>query len=305
MTELKERQAFERLIQKFDPQSRLLRTWKLAGGVSALVTALEIAQPDGQTQKMIVRQHGAADLRSNPHIAADEFKLLQVLKAARLATPTPYFFDQSGEIFPTPCIVVEYVEGQTEFAPTNLDDFIHQLATHLARIHAVDCSELTFLPEKEKHYTQKLQEHPAKLDESIDEGRIRQALQAVWPVPQRNPSGLLHGDFWPGNIVWRDGQLAAIIDWEDAALGDPLADLGSTRLEILWAFGLDAMHNFTDLYKSLTPIDFSNLPYWDLWAALRPAFKISEWAADAIAEKNMRERHHLFVTQAFEKLSNP
>ena len=63
---------------------------------------------------------------------------------------------------------------------------------------------------------------------------------------------LLHGDFWPGNILWRYGQLVAVIDWEDAALGDPLADVANSRLEILWAFGIDAMQSFTHYYQSLT-----------------------------------------------------
>jgi hypothetical protein len=71
----------------------------------------------------------------------------------------------------------------------------------------------------------------------------------------------------------------------------------------LWAFGIDAMHSFTQHYQSMTSIDFTNLPVWDLFAALRPASKLNEWAADDIAEKRMRERHRLFITQAFEKLS--
>ncbi len=63
------------------------------------------------------------------------------------------------------------------------------------------------------------------------------------------------------------------------------------------------MHRFTDHYRSMTTIDFTNLPYWDLCAALRPASKIAEWAADDIVEKTMREGHRLFITQAFEMLS--
>src|SRR5260370_32206891 len=50
---------FVQLVQKMDPQSKLLRTWQLQEGISAQVTALEIARSNGQTQKMIVRQHGA------------------------------------------------------------------------------------------------------------------------------------------------------------------------------------------------------------------------------------------------------
>jgi aminoglycoside phosphotransferase (APT) family kinase protein len=148
-----------------------------------------------------------------------------------------------------------------------------------------------------------LRTRPATLDESLNEGRIRDALEAAWPFPQRNTSVLLHGDFWPGNILWKDGQLVAIIDWEDAALGDPLADLANTRLEILWAFGIDAMQSFTHHYQSMTSIDFSNLPYWDLCAALRPVSQIATWGLDDITEKNMREGHRWFITQAFDKLA--
>lgn len=44
---------------------------------------------------MLVRQHGSVDLQRNPHIAADEFKLLQLLQTAGLATPMPYYLDQA------------------------------------------------------------------------------------------------------------------------------------------------------------------------------------------------------------------
>ncbi|MDQ2907426.1 MAG: phosphotransferase [Chloroflexota bacterium] len=304
MTTSKEDTKFAQVVQKFDPQSTLLRTWDLQGGVSAEVTALEVARPDGQTQKMIVRQHGDVDFRHNPQIAADEFKLLRILQAAGMAAPRPYHLDQSGEIFSTPYVVIEYIEGKTEFALSHIPDLIPQFATHLVRIHALDCSklDLSFLPAQEKIQAEKLRERPAELDESLDEGHIRDVLEAAWPWSQRNPTVLLHGDYWAGNILWRDGQLVGIIDWEDARLGDPLSDLANSRLEILWAFGSDAMQSFTDHYASLSTIDFANLPYWDLCAALRPAFKLAEWAADASAEKSMRAAHRWFISQAFEKL---
>src|SRR5512133_1082621 len=113
-----------RLVHKLDPRSNLLRAWTLRGGVSARVTALEVQHPDGRTAKWVVRQHGDADLRQNPHIAADEFRLLQVAHAAGLAVPQPYYLDQSGEVFPTPYVVVEYVEGQPELAPSDITDLI-------------------------------------------------------------------------------------------------------------------------------------------------------------------------------------
>ncbi len=305
MTESKQAIKFEQVVQKIDPHSKLLRTWKLRGGVSAQVTALEILQPDGHRQKMIVRQHGERDLKHNPHIAADEFKLLQLVHSVGLAAPKPYYLDKSGEIFSTPYLVIEYIEGKPEFAPANVPALLLQLATHLFRIHQIDSSkaDLSFLPNLAQSCAERLRERPAMVDESLDEGRIRNVLEAVWPFPQRNPSVLLHGDFWPGNTLWRDGQLIAIIDWEDAKLGDPLADVANSRLEILWAFGIDAMQLFTRQYQSLTTIDFTHLPYWDLCAALRPVAQLAQWGLDDTTERTMRERHRWFVTQVLETLS--
>jgi len=301
----KEDHKFVQVVHRIDTHGRLLSAWKLEGGVSARVTALEVERADGQTHKMIVRQHGDEDLKRNPQVAAGEFTLLQLLQSAGLAAPTPYYLDQSGEIFSKPYIVVEFMEGKPEFAPADLSDFILQLATYLSRIHRVDCSnrDVSFLPVQERKYTELLSNRPATLDESLDEGHIRDVLETVWPLPRRNTPVLLHGDFWPGNILWKDGQLVAVIDWEDAALGDSLADLANTRLEMLWAFGIDAMHSFTRQYQSMVSIDFTNLPYWDLFAALWPVHQIARWGLDETTERTMRERHRWFVSRAFEKIA--
>lgn len=296
--------TLERLLQRIDPQARLLRAWPLAGGVSAQVMALEVIQSDGQVRKMIVRQHGDADLRQNPNIAADEYRLLQFLHARGLPVPEPCYVDPASEVLSAPCIVLEYIEGAAQFAPANVPDFIAQSAFNLARIHSVDSAALSFLPDREAQVAQMLKDRPAHIVDTLNEGRIRQTLEAAWPLAQGNAKTLLHGDFWPGNLLWKDGQLAAVIDWEDAALGDPLADLANARLEMLWAFGIDAMHSFTQRYTALmTALDVANLPYWDLYAALRPIGQISTWTANETKKQAMRAGHSLFVAHAFERLS--
>ncbi len=117
--------------------------------------------------------------------------------------------------------------------------YLHQTACHLSRIHRVDASrhDLSFLPKQEALARKILERRPVSPKDEWNEGRIRRALERVWPFPRSNPDVLLHGDFWPGNLLWKEGGLVAVIDWEDAALGDPLADVANARLEILWAFG--------------------------------------------------------------------
>ena len=305
MAESTQHRKFQRLVQKFEPQSKLIRVWGLKGGVSAQTTKIEIRQPDGQSKKLVVRRHGPGDLERNSNITTDEFRLLRITGESGLPTPTPSYLDTSCEIFPTPYLVLDYVDGDTEFAPPSLDDFLLESATQLSRIHRADISnaDLSFLPSLQDRCAEKIGTRPAKLDESIGEGRIREALESVWPWTPWNEAALMHGDFWPGNILWKDGRVAAVIDWEDAELGDPLADLAISRLEILTAFGIDAMKIFTERYESMMSLDFTNLPIWDLYAALRPAFRFADWAEDDVAERAMREGHRLFVAQAFETLS--
>lgn len=294
---------FEQIVHTTSPESRLLRVRSLSGGVSAEVTALELGDSNGHTRTLLVRRYGAADLRSNPQVAEREFKLLEFLQTKGVAAPKPIFFDASGELFPTPYLVTDYTEGETVFAPSDPNDFTRRLAAQLAEIHALGSSpELAFLTPLAG-----LGPRPAVLDESLQEGRIRTALEqtrpeTASPLPRHAAPTLLHGDFWPGNVLWRSGRIAAVIDWEDAALGDPLADLANARLELLWALGQDAMHTLTRHYLDVTGLGAANLPYWDLCAALRPAGKLDGWNLGSEREGAMREQHAWFVQQAFAAL---
>jgi aminoglycoside phosphotransferase (APT) family kinase protein len=300
MTMQQDEQRFRELAQRIDPGSVLRRTWPLAGGVSAQVTVMELERPDGQTTRLTVRRHGETDLRHNPHIARDEFRLLEIARAHCLAVPEPCLFDESCELFPSPFIVIAYIEGTTDVAPHESDDYVEQIAAELVRIHQVPAlPELSFLPEQGKGFG----DRPERLDHSLDEGRIRVALEATWPLPSMNASVLLHGDYWPGNIIRHQGELVAVVDWEDARTGDPLSDLGNTRLELLWAFDRDVMYDFTERYRFKTHVDCQHLPYWDLCAALRPCSKLSQWGLDATTEQRMREQHAWFVSEALKALS--
>jgi aminoglycoside phosphotransferase (APT) family kinase protein len=297
-----QRELFEALARRIEPGSKLLRTWDLKGGVSAQVTAFEIEQPDGRTERLIVRRHGARDLRRDPHIAAHEFRLLELLESAGIAAPTARYLDAQAEVFSVPSLVVDYVEGERETAPRDETEFVGRLAAVLAEIHRVDYEEVSFLRQRVDIGAEVPGRRP---DEPAEAPRIRAVLESALPLPRRNRSVLLHGDFWPGNTLWKDGRLVAVIDWEDAAIGDPLADVANARLELLWALGADAMEAFTRRYASIvTAVDLTDLPYWDLWADLRLAGGTSEWGLDASTEKAMRAGHEAFVAQALAELSS-
>lgn len=228
---------FAGLVRRMDSQSRLQRAWTLGGGISAQVTALEVKEPNGNLRRLIVRQHGAGDLKRNPQVAADEFRVLAALHSAGLPVPAPVFLDESREFFDTPVLVVEYIDGETVITGQNLAGILSQSAAVLAKLHnmSVDTLDLPRLPRIDLGVTG-LHSSPLELQRSIPAvAPLLKALESSPPLPSCSTPRLLHNDFWPGNLLWNAGSLVAVIDWEDAALGDPLADLANTRLETLWA----------------------------------------------------------------------
>lgn len=301
--------ALARIVQRVWPGDALAHAEPLLGGISAEVLLLHVRHADGAAGRYLVRVHGEGDRKRNPDVALHEYSILQHVYAAGLPVAKPVHLDLSGEVYPLPYIVVGYIEGKTDFAPCHIPGFVQQYAALLARIHQVKGAP-DFLTNRAALAQRRIQHQPDELDDSVDEAGLRAKLLTLFPLRQVNATTLLHGDFWPGNLIWRDGRLVGVLDWEDVDVGDPLADLSIARLEMLWTCGQAAMHDFTRDYQQLMPhLDYSNLPAWDLFAALRPAGHLDEWAMtwagsgrpDMTAE-TLREAHRWFVAQALERL---
>ena len=297
------------LLREIDPTLRPVRAWNLTGGVSAVVTAVMAASSDGSTQTLVVRQYGAANLRADPLVASHEFALLNLLHAVGLPVPRAYYADESSTVMPGPCLVIDFIDGESVPDPSQvsqpLTEITDQLAVALARLHkaAFTLAEAPYLADIADIAARKLAAWPTAPDESLSESAVRRALARIWPPTLVNQPVLLHGDYWPGNTLWRDGMLVSVIDWEDALLGDPLADLGNTRLELAMFFGTAAATDFTRYYRGLMPgLDVATLPYWDLYAALRPAGKMAGWGMPAARLATMTARHRSFTAGVLDQL---
>lgn len=223
----------EQLVRKLAPQNISWRTWSLAGGTSAVMTALEIDEGDRISQ-FVVRQPSEATLELNPNAAEHEFRLLVLAQTLGLAAPRPYCFDQDGTFSSNPCLVMEYIEGRPVFAPEDVKGFIDQLGKHLAQIHSADLTnqDVSFLSQRTVGSNELGHKWPSNNAPSLSAESIRERIQSNWPV-QRNAPTLLHGDYWPGNVLWRGDELVAVVDWESARLGvtSPNGATSTERLE--------------------------------------------------------------------------
>ena len=77
--------------------------------------------------------------------------------------------------------------------------------------------------------------------------------------------------------MWRDGQLAAVLDWEDAAMGDPLSDVACARVELCCARDADCADRFTRVYADQSGMDLDRLPWWDLFVSSAALQSMDSW----------------------------
>lgn len=301
--------AIRSLLRAVDPDLNLVHAHALEGGVSAQVTRIDAVLPDGAADTLVLRQYGAANLRTDPLTASHEYQLLTRLRATGLPVPRPRYADESRAILPAPLLVTDFVEGIAVTDPAQLPAppgaFTSGLAAALASIHlaGISAADLPHLSDIRSLATTKIGTWPSLLDEALDEAAVRAALTRVWPPPQVNQPVLLHGDYWPGNTLWHDGAVVGVIDWEDAVLGDPVAEVANTRMELTMLSSAAAASDFTRQYAELMPsVDLTALPHWDLYAALRHAGRMTEWGLTPADLARLQAGHREFTAAALARL---
>jgi aminoglycoside phosphotransferase (APT) family kinase protein len=123
---------------------------------------------------------------------------------------------------------------------------------------------------------------------------------------ERPPSGrlaLVHGDFNPVNFLYENGRVTAVIDWENARIGDPREDLG-------WMQTMDLLSNtevmahpkpeggFLAYYNKLTgsAITQDEVNYFALFGTCNIAVPVAAAVKRRIQKEHM-ELLHLYIIQ--------
>ncbi len=168
------------------------------------------------------------------------------------------------------------------------------MAEMLLKIHEIPTSDLPNLPAR----NDPLLEVFDYLPESPEWEDLRTHLRSRVDSAYVESPKLLHGDFWPENLLWQNGAVAAILDWEDAALGDPLLDVAACRVELRYKFGKAGMHRFTEAYARYQEVDRERLALWEVTVAAAALRFMGEWGLTPALEAHMRKEALASIREA-------
>jgi aminoglycoside phosphotransferase (APT) family kinase protein len=174
-----------------------------------------------------------------------EFRVISALAPTPVPVPEAIAFCDDVEVLGAPFYIMEHVDG---IVPVNADDVAgrfdegqrrvlgEELIDTLAHLHAVDPQAVGlgdfgrpqgYIERQVRRFTEQMQKVKTRELPELEE--LARRLPKAMPLESDHT--IVHGDYRLDNsIVNEAGHIAAVLDWEMATLGDPLADLGILRM---------------------------------------------------------------------------
>ena len=266
------------LLQAIAPGSTLVAVRPLAGSYSNYTHLVELDPPQGKRTRIVIRRYAESG-GDRAQKARLEYQTLAWLQKHDVPVPRPLYLDETGALLGSPGIVTGYVPGKQVLSPADPRRWARALAHMLARIHSLPVEEARgFLLDANSEVVWFLHRGivPDYMEAHPDGAALWQAVHDRQPHLQPVPPTLVHIDYWPGNILWVRGRISAVVDWEEAACGDPGIDVAYCRMEMILGGLGQAAAEFLHAYEAERgPV--ANLDFWALAAAVRPMIDPESW----------------------------
>ena len=207
----------------------------IAGGRSNLTYEVS----DG-TRSWVVRRPPLGHVLATAHDMAREYRVITALRDTSVPVPLSYALCTDPDVLGAPFYVMSAVDGVAyrtadqlaAVGPARTQLIAERMVGTLALLHAVDPAEVGladfgrpegFLARQVRRWQKQLDASRSREIPGIDE---LHALLAA-NTPDGTTPTIVHGDYRLDNVlVGPDDQVAAVLDWEMATLGDPLTDVG-------------------------------------------------------------------------------
>ncbi|MBN9524652.1 MAG: phosphotransferase family protein [Alphaproteobacteria bacterium] len=207
----------------------------------------------------VLRKQPPGRLLPSAHAIDREFRVMQALHAAGYPVPQPLLYVAEPEIVGTPFYVMAHVAGRVfkdpalpGLAPAERGAIYQAMAEAEGRLHRIDPAAVG-LDDFAKPGTGFYARQVARWTDqyrAVADGPVPAMESLIDWLPRNLPASeerrLFHGDFRLENLIFHptEPRLLAVLDWELATLGDPLADLAYSAMA--WHLPQRAFGGFTD-----------------------------------------------------------
>lgn len=246
---------------------------------------------DAAGQRYALRRPPLGEILASAHDVAREYRIVDALQATAVPVPVTYGLSEDPAVADVPLMLMSFVDGLVLGERADAEPLSPEvrhaaglsMVDTLARIHAVDldAAGLSDLASHKPYAPRQLRRWSAQWEHS----RTRELTELVSltarleeALPEPGQITLVHGDCHLGNVLLdpTDGHALAVLDWELATLGDPLADLGTLlaywpqsndpatmRFDITTLQGFPQRSELVAEYARLTGRDVSAVPFWN------------------------------------------
>jgi aminoglycoside phosphotransferase (APT) family kinase protein len=177
--------------------------------------------------------------------------LPEVARQVSLRTPLPLMAGVPSDAFPWPWSISTWIDGVPgdEVDPEVLARSAWSLATFLREVHVNAPSDAPRNPYRSVTLAERsstLEERLNELHHELNHVKVLSLWTSCRDVPLGDrPAQWLHGDFHPGNTLYRDGELIGVVDFGDLCAGDPATDLAGGLMSLPY----DALTEFFHTYR--------------------------------------------------------
>ncbi|MQA01769.1 MAG: phosphotransferase [Streptosporangiales bacterium] len=258
----------------------------ITGGKSNLTYVVT----DG-SRRWILRRPPLGHVLATAHDMAREYRVLAALAGTAVPVPEVLLLNDDAEPLGAPFYLMSEVRGTVYRSAAETDQLgaeraralSFQLVDVLADLHVIDPASVGladfgrpdgFLERQVRRWRMQLDASRSRELPELDE--LHGLLAGSVPATGRH--SIVHGDYRLDNtIVDDEDRIAAVVDWEMATLGDPLADLG--LLCVYWdayeevphsplqggitrEAGFPAAHELVDRYAVRSGADLADWPWY-------------------------------------------
>lgn len=251
---------------------------------------------------LVLRKQPSGKLLPAAHAIDREYRVMRALHGGHVPVPRMRLYCDDPSVIGTPFYLMDLVEGRIlkdpllpELARTERAAIYREMGARLAAIHAFDwqAAGLRDFGRQDGYLERQLARWGRPFGPGGEADSPVMSRLLTWLAeyrPQSGETSLIHGDYRLGNLMYAPTtpDIVAVLDWELATLGHPLADLAFNCMTYhlpaghpiaagfvgadLAALGIPSEESYiTEYARDRGLADIPDWPYFEIFSLFRTA----------------------------------